>query len=77
MSTNRTTAESLDHRLNTLVNQGVIESWSGNVGHQWIIQDFGNSETYGFAEVKAYVDGAIAMNARYQKALEGVMEGLA
>ena len=77
MSTNRTTAESLDYRLNTLLVNGVIEGWNGTPGHQWNVTVDGNTEAYGFAEIKAFVDGAAAMNGRYQMALEGVMEGLA
>ncbi len=77
MSTNRTTAETLDHRLNMLLVNGVIEGWHGDTGHSWIVTVDNNAEAYGFAEIKAFVDGASAMNGRYQMALEGVMEGLA
>lgn len=75
MSTNRTTAKNLDHRLITLIEQDVIANWSRTL-NQWAVTRNDNTEVYGFAEIKAFVDGAIAMNERYQIALEGVMEGL-
>lgn len=76
MSTERTTTENLSYRLDTLLAQNVVEGWHYNKT-QWVITIDGNTEVYGLAEIKAFVDGAMAMNARYQMSLEGVMEGLA
>ena len=77
MSTNRTTAENVEYRLITLIEQGVIKNWTRTL-NQWAINgNDGNTEVYDRTGAMAYVDGAIAMNARLRKALEGVMEGLA